>query len=89
MNLRKNSPYATATTNAQGEEPETFTVAIRFAKDAHLMTISGVRKFGVKQNAPNIAYIVKDGRIIYFNMNELLYIGHAEALGDGGRASDS
>lgn len=57
------------------------TVAVRFAHDAHLMLIHDASGYGFYANPGTVAYVRKNGCEIYFPLANLLYIGHADALG--------
>lgn len=58
---------------------ETFTVAVHFAHDEHLMLIPNATDYG-GYNA-NLAYVEANAHKIFFNFDRLLYIGRAD-LGD-------
>lgn len=59
---------------------EAFTVAVRFARDEHLMLIPNATDYG-GYNA-NLAYVEVNAHKIFFNFDRLLYIGRADDLGD-------
>ena len=61
---------------------KTFTVAVRFAHDAHLMLIPDVSEYGFYTNSGTVAYVQKNGHELYFPLTNLLYIGRADELGD-------
>ena len=83
MNLRKRLFDSSDSVSEEKEEKKKgYTLAIRFAKDAHLMLIDDVEESGFYQTSPNIFYVEKNGHSVFFNMNELLYAGPADVLGD-------
>ena len=83
MNLRKRFFHSSDSVSEEKEEKKKgYTLAIRFAKDAHLMLIDDVEESGFYQTAPNIFYFRKNEHSVFFNMNELLYAGPADLLGD-------
>ena len=83
MNLRKRFFHSPDSVSEEKEEKKKgYTLAIRFAKDAHLMLIDDVEESGFYQTAPNIFYFTKNGHSVFCNMNELLYAGPADLLGD-------
>jgi len=61
---------------------ETCTVAVRFARDAHLMLIHDVSTYGFYTDSDSVAIVRKNDCELYFPMANLLYIGRADALGD-------
>ena len=82
MNLKRKNSFYPKKNRKKEVKNETYPVAIRFAKDAHLMLIDDVSDSGFFNHAPNVAYIEKNGCRVFFNMDELLYIGSAKLLGD-------